>query len=1557
MADADLLFRLKMQDDASSTMKGFGSSVRDVAGNVDAQIAALKELTAAISGQTSAVKTAISASKEHAEAVKGEGKAHKEAGEGAEEHEASIRSLISASHEAAEAFAAMWTASEIQEKTLGAWSELEVPLLRIQKATQAATADMNELQEAIEGLAANSLNQTNEQVAAIALSAAQLGLKGEGLAMFTKTVSELATVTGASTEQVSHGFSQILQATGETQEGAEKLGDAFAVLANKTKGGGAALLEVTSRMTQMTAGMHMSSETVLGISSAVQNLGLRGETASRAIGMTLSQIDNLSREGKQGLNNLAAATGMSAEKFAELEKEHPEKALLLFLQALHGLSAAGGDTSAFLKQFNLAGREIEVTLKAAANSADQFKTTLDTATGDNNGVLGKDNADYLKTLESLFHQAGMAAAGFGEDLGKAAAPEFKLALEGVVGVITGIRTAFAGLDPISKSLIATFVIAAPAVIAAGAAWKVLSEVVSTGLGVYRNMSGILGTAIRAVETLEVAEEMAGEKAMTSAAKHAEASKIVVAAKESEARAAGIAAVEMEIGADKAVVAEERIATTAEATASRVGLGWKTAASEVAKFALDVGALYEAGQLVWQAVDKSIGLFDAIQKMRQQGFSGRDVFNMVNPLQGQDDLIKSIQQQKDRGQIHLSKGGEGGEGGGEKASGEGKEGGQSADRKAESNTAESARAAATVWNTALKAVDDYNEKLKQLNELNEKAGSLSKVDEATLANLQTSREEVAIEQKLIELKIRALDPMNKMRDNWKDQLAAAQAVTKEEQNQVAIAKAVADAQRADPRFSAGDALEMASRMKQVDDANRDKSFTNETTQMRNQVAMAAALTNTERDRLAVKQQLAQLAKDDAFTPAQLAAAEKLLTAEKAITAQMAQWKQLNPQADAIINYGDQVKLLNKSLADGVINQAAYNREKTKLDNDTLQARDPIGKIVQDQKEELAQLAIVGQYRDADLKTLEEITTLQKQGIELSKSQADILKTSNRNIADVKQMQSQLDSLTSSFSSGLGGAIGSALNGQKYAFQKFFASLGQKMMDSAFDYLGKQIEGQLAPSITGLFGDKTKSGLDALTGVSKSQVADTTAGALSTAQMMVTATTVIINGAATGAGAGGAADAGANLVAPGAGGTSGNASPEAMVAGLRSLAAGGVGGAPAAILGALTKRGSVGVSAGSGAGGTGKPWVDDGKTISGIDAAAAARDAAALIKHPAVQAAAASVSTNKAGGVSAYGNLDAGGINVPTPNARPGRSPYGNLVDNPARPGGGAADGLNGDTLSYLQSHVSGNANTLTEHMMSTYGLTREQAVGAVGTMGYESGNFKQLQEMGHSGTGSGYGYAQWTGPRRTAFMENAQQNGLDPKSYDAQVSMIDKELGSAPYKRTIADLKNTDNPADASKVWQHDYEGMNVTGKGKIEGVPAVQEHIDRAQQYYNQGVGLPRNQGIDTSPNGQVTRIPPKIDSMPTGSIDAAKRLADQQKEMQAELTKNATEGTQNISQLSDGIGGLAGKAASAVPGVGAFSGVISSVVSSLTKGLGGGGGAGGPGAGGGACSVASGPR
>lgn len=113
-----------------------------------------------------------------------------------------------------------------------------------------------------------------------------------------------------------------------------------------------------------------------------------------------------------------------------------------------------------------------------------------------------------------------------------------------------------------------------------------------------------------------------------------------------------------------------------------------------------------------------------------------------------------------------------------------------------------------------------------------------------------------------------------------------------------------------------------------------------------------------------------------------------------------------------------------------------------------------------------------------------------------------------------------------------------------------------------------------------------------------------------------------------------------------------------------------------------------------------------------------------------------------------------------------------------------------------------AARLVPDLMRELGLSREQALGLVGNLAHESMGFKDLTENGVRGRG-GYGYAQWTGDRRTKFENYAKAQGLKPSSYEANLGFIVKELKGSE-KAALNKIKSASSADQAASVAMKAY---------------------------------------------------------------------------------------------------------------------------------------------------------
>lgn len=158
--------------------------------------------------------------------------------------------------------------------------------------------------------------------------------------------------------------------------------------------------------------------------------------------------------------------------------------------------------------------------------------------------------------------------------------------------------------------------------------------------------------------------------------------------------------------------------------------------------------------------------------------------------------------------------------------------------------------------------------------------------------------------------------------------------------------------------------------------------------------------------------------------------------------------------------------------------------------------------------------------------------------------------------------------------------------------------------------------------------------------------------------------------------------------------------------------------------------------------------------------------------------------------------------------------------PAASGGGRQGGLTPFSKEAVSGRLSEGdgkkmALDVAEQLSKDFGLTREQAAGVVGNLYHESaGMNSNVNEFGSdpshptfgspNGSQFGYGWAQWTGDRKTAFLNFAKEQGLDPSSPAANYAMLKHELETSEAG-TLDALKQARSPEEAAVVFRKVFE--------------------------------------------------------------------------------------------------------------------------------------------------------
>jgi len=127
----------------------------------------------------------------------------------------------------------------------------------------------------------------------------------------------------------------------------------------------------------------------------------------------------------------------------------------------------------------------------------------------------------------------------------------------------------------------------------------------------------------------------------------------------------------------------------------------------------------------------------------------------------------------------------------------------------------------------------------------------------------------------------------------------------------------------------------------------------------------------------------------------------------------------------------------------------------------------------------------------------------------------------------------------------------------------------------------------------------------------------------------------------------------------------------------------------------------------------------------------------------------------------------------------------------------------------------------------FDLTLNQAAAIVGNLGFESGGLKIMQEIAPVGGGrGGYGWAQWTGPRRLAYEAWCRNQGLAASSDEANYRYLCVELQSS-HKYVMAALRKETELGRCVFVFGRLYEAPGGTTETHL---PGYDGRLNYAQQ-------------------------------------------------------------------------------------------------------------------------------
>ncbi len=305
-------------------------------------------------------------------------------------------------------------------KAVNEFSRFETALTGVQKTTDLTGASLRKFVGDIEGLESR-IPVTAQELSNLAAVAGQLGVRGsQNLSKFAETLARLDRSSDIQGEQAALTSVRILNLTDEDISQIDRYGAALVGLGNNAAATESEIVHMSTFVAQSVGRFDVATTEVLGLSTAMRELGLRAELSGGAVGRAFNVLETVPQLGGARGEALSGLLGRSLE---DIQVDFREDSIGVFLEFLEALNAQGERASITLQDLGLSGAENLRVFPPLARNVDLVRERIALASDEweSNTALIKESDRAFDTHAGRVQQAANAWAQLRREIGGALA--------------------------------------------------------------------------------------------------------------------------------------------------------------------------------------------------------------------------------------------------------------------------------------------------------------------------------------------------------------------------------------------------------------------------------------------------------------------------------------------------------------------------------------------------------------------------------------------------------------------------------------------------------------------------------------------------------------------------------------------------------------------------------------------------------------------------------------------------------------------------------------------------------------------------------------------------------------------------------------------------------------------------------------------------------------------------------------------------------------------------------------------------------------------------------
>lgn len=272
---------------------------------------------------------------------------------------------------------------------------------------------------------------TADELADIAATAGQLGIKTENIKGFTKVIAELGVATNLTAEQGASDLARFANIVGMSQNNFDRLGSTIVDLGNHFATTESEIVSMGLRLAGAGHQVNMSEADMMGFAAALSSVGIEAEMGGSAFSKLMINMKVATATGGDNLEEFAQVAGMSGAEFKKAFEQDAARAIIKFIQGLSKAKEQGKSAIEILNSMDIKEVRLRDTILRAAGASDIFNDALDRSKNawQQNTALAKEAETRYATLQSKIDMCKNKLKAMGIELGEQLMPYVSSAID------------------------------------------------------------------------------------------------------------------------------------------------------------------------------------------------------------------------------------------------------------------------------------------------------------------------------------------------------------------------------------------------------------------------------------------------------------------------------------------------------------------------------------------------------------------------------------------------------------------------------------------------------------------------------------------------------------------------------------------------------------------------------------------------------------------------------------------------------------------------------------------------------------------------------------------------------------------------------------------------------------------------------------------------------------------------------------------------------------------------------------------------------------------------